>query len=403
MTDYPTIEGTSLDIHPLAKHQAHPLASIFPFMSEVAMQEHISNIKEHGQKEPIVLLEGRILDGRNTYYACCEAGVSPVFRQFGDRPNDGDSPANFVYSRNFHRRNLSPGQKAAVATNFIPHFEHEAKLRQQATQFKPKADTSAKPEVLETQEQEHKEPLELLEESKEPASSPPASTPIVGTDGAKLESVTTGSKKGRVRDKVAQEFGTSSGMVKIAHRLKKKAPDLFEKVLNGEMKAGTADAELDRRIQASNEGENALKKKQEREDAIAKIESTWSEKKYEDFVNRIKEKKILVKHDDLLVFSDLAKSRAIHLIPLIKLSWGPVRAQEFLDGKIEEETALREILLFAISKHKGKPGKAIEHQFEITSFSTGEFASWTVSVYCDPTIKPAPVETPEPKAPESGE
>lgn len=393
--EYPDIEGQDLTIHPASPYRAHRLAAAFPFLAEGALQDHMQSIKQYGQIEPIVLFNGSVLDGRNTLWCLTELGITPKFRQFGDRPTDGESPAQFVFARNFHRRHLSPGQRAGAATNFIPFFEHEARLRQTATRFAPKA---ASPEgntakenlpsdgnVAEPgAEQAGGEPdLSLSNEPETPPPSAAANTPL-----------TTGSKKGRVRDQVAEQFGTSSGMIRIAARLKKKAPDLFQKVMNGEMKPGTADSELDRRIAEAAQGENALKEKKEREDALAKIKSTWQDKKYEPFVAQIEEKKLLKKHSDLLVFADIAKSRALKLVPLIKLGWNATRAEEFLAGKIEEETALREIFLFAISNSKAKTGKPVEHSFEIIAHDCGEYSSWTVSVHCDPSVKPAPVGEP---------
>lgn len=67
------------------------------------------DIRANGLLTPIVLYEGRILDGGNRYKACIEAGVEPRFEEYG-----GSDPVHFVLSQNFHRRHLSPGQQAMV-------------------------------------------------------------------------------------------------------------------------------------------------------------------------------------------------------------------------------------------------------------------------------------------------
>lgn len=389
MNPYPVLEGLNLSIHPKATLLAHPLAAAFPFMSEAAMKDHIDDIREQGQIEPIVMYEGQILDGRNTLFACMELGKKPVFREFGSLPNDGASPAHFVFSRNFHRRSLSPAQKAAVATNFIPFFEFEAKERQASTQFAPQAeDTGTAP--LELLEHPGTGETPIITEPGEQILTRPQAADII----APPESITTGSSKGRVRDKVAEAFGTSSGMVRIAQRLNKKAPDLFQAVLNGTMKAHTADAELDKRLADANTGEHAAKVAAERKDAIEKLRGTWPEKKFEKFLEDVENKEILKKHADLLLFADLAKTRALPLLPLVKLGWGPVRAQEFIDGKIEGESTVNDLFLAAVAQTKSKAGKPVEHVFQIITQDCGEYSNWTVIVQCDPAIKPAPVPPP---------
>lgn len=366
--DYPQTEGAVSLIHAKSPLQAHVLAMQFPMMNAAEMADHIEDIKEHGQKEPIVLLNGVVLDGRNTLFACCELNRKPIVREFGDRPTDGESPADFVYSRNFHRRSLSPAQKAAVAVNYIPFLEAEAKARKQATQFKPAGEAPP------------------AETADTPAGAPEGAPG--GEEGAAPDlsgvAITKGSKKGRVTELVAKMFGTSTGMVKIAKRLKDQAPDLFDAVLNGTMKPGTADEELDKRNASKNESENKLKIEAERKDALTKIKETYPEKKFEGLISKIEEKKALKKHDDLLMFADIAKTRALPLIPLVKLGWSPKRSQEFLDGKIETASTVEDLLAAAVAQSKAKAGKPIEHTFTIITGDLGEYQTWTLVAHCEP-------------------
>jgi ParB-like chromosome segregation protein Spo0J len=92
-------------------YEFHPVAGIFPMMSERELQDLADDIRAHGLREPIWIHEQRIIDGRNRYLACQRAGVEPQYRVW-----DGEgSVVAFVVSLNLHRRHLDDGQRALVA------------------------------------------------------------------------------------------------------------------------------------------------------------------------------------------------------------------------------------------------------------------------------------------------
>ena len=55
--------------------EAHSAAAMFPMMSADELQALAADIEAHGLVEPVVLFEGKILDGRNRVKACELAGV----------------------------------------------------------------------------------------------------------------------------------------------------------------------------------------------------------------------------------------------------------------------------------------------------------------------------------------
>jgi ParB-like nuclease domain len=97
----------------------HPLADLFPLMEGEEFDALVADIKAHGLREPIVLLDGKILDGRNRYRACLAAGVEPTReKHFSAHHSTGEALA-FIISRNIHRRHLTAEQKRDLIAKLI--------------------------------------------------------------------------------------------------------------------------------------------------------------------------------------------------------------------------------------------------------------------------------------------
>lgn len=93
----------------------HEFANIFPMLAGDAQEALEADVKAHGVREPIVFLDGAILDGRNRYMAARRWGQDYPRREFGSLPSDGGDPLAFVVSANLARRHLNESQRANAA------------------------------------------------------------------------------------------------------------------------------------------------------------------------------------------------------------------------------------------------------------------------------------------------
>lgn len=93
-----------------ATYAVHPIANIFPAMSPAEFDALVDDIREHGQREPVWLHEGKVIDGRHRVQACAELGIEVKSVEY-----TGDDPLAFIVSLNLHRRHLNESQRAMVA------------------------------------------------------------------------------------------------------------------------------------------------------------------------------------------------------------------------------------------------------------------------------------------------
>ncbi len=169
-------------------YEYHEIANIFPMMQDDEYERLKDDIAINGQLEPIVLYEGKVLDGRNRYKALCDIGLKTDFEEY-----QGDQPLSYVISKNLHRRHLTASQRAIMATDIKPLLEVEAKKRQ--------------------------------------------ATSLPGVYGGKplVESFPQAVETGKSRDQAGDLFGVSGRYVSEAENIKEKEPELAEKVRSGDM------------------------------------------------------------------------------------------------------------------------------------------------------------------------
>lgn len=94
----------------------HPIANGFPLATSLEFESLKSNIQEHGLIHPIILYEGKILDGRNRFNACRALNIEAKYETFTGTYQEA---FEFSNSMNASRRHLTAGQKAVIAAKAV--------------------------------------------------------------------------------------------------------------------------------------------------------------------------------------------------------------------------------------------------------------------------------------------
>jgi hypothetical protein len=104
--------------------QFHKASDLFPPMRSDESETLKIDIATRGQREPIRLYEGKILDGRNRYRACLDLKIEP---RFCKRLDDGDGCSGRSHQRKIVRRGISrAGLAAAVGPPLKERAKHQA-------------------------------------------------------------------------------------------------------------------------------------------------------------------------------------------------------------------------------------------------------------------------------------
>lgn len=171
--------------------------SLIPPLTDDEYQRLEKSILSEGVREPIITWNGTIIDGHNRYKICTKHGLvcQNREREFDSR----DAAKIWICENQLGRRNLEPGQKAALVIE-----RSEAEVREAARLRKggrpPKKPEVHGPQVLKQPEQQ----------------------------------------KGRTHEILAKQAGVSEATVKRVMGVKRKDPELYEKVKSGEVSARDA-------------------------------------------------------------------------------------------------------------------------------------------------------------------
>lgn len=197
-----------------AELRHHPAADAFPMMEAKRYSELVEDIKENGLRQKIVLCDGMILDGRNRYKACNDAGIKPEFEQHTGNPWD------LAWSLNGQRRDLVAEQRYLIWKHVHEHSDAwQAEQKRIQDEANAKRAEAAKAQENRANQYTKPEKVEVDEQSVQPPAKP---------------------KEAKERKAKAKASKTNAGAVARGDKLAKERPDLAEKVRLGEMKPAAA-------------------------------------------------------------------------------------------------------------------------------------------------------------------
>ena len=128
--------NNELEIHPLAE-------AFFDLLPPDEFEALKADIKRFGQRQPIAVWEGKILDGRNRFLACRALDIEPDFSHL--KFSSEKEAADFVMSCNSVRRHLTTMEKTIAQAKFEQFLGHHAKNSSKIPQkIKPLIESSRK-------------------------------------------------------------------------------------------------------------------------------------------------------------------------------------------------------------------------------------------------------------------
>ncbi|MEU1497342.1 DUF5131 family protein [Streptomyces sp. NPDC005732] len=209
----------------LGPYEVHAFADAFPLIDGEEFEELVRDIKRNGLREPIILNHDRtvLIDGRNRWRACEEAGSDPVFETLPDRYTE-PMILDLIVSKNMARRQLNPGQRALMALEYERYYAEAAKEVEAARKL-------AQGNATKVRDTERN-----------------ATMADLPSQGVRVEPMAREERTSRER--AAKVVGASGRAVQQAKAVARDAPDLAAKVRAGEIALDAADKQRRARIAA---------------------------------------------------------------------------------------------------------------------------------------------------------
>ena len=111
--------------------EVHPAnLAVLPEMSPEVYAKLREDIAGLGLRHPILLYQGKILDGKYRYQACLETGVEPWCVDW----EGGSSIAEFLLSENQYRRHVTAEEMEATDRRALEWHRESARKRMEGRQ-----------------------------------------------------------------------------------------------------------------------------------------------------------------------------------------------------------------------------------------------------------------------------
>jgi N6-adenosine-specific RNA methylase IME4/ParB-like chromosome segregation protein Spo0J len=106
--------AANTDLAALPVYTLDPCCHDFPPMQHDEFTALKDSIALNGQKEPILVWQGKVVDGRHRYQACIDLGLAPLVHVL-DAATTYEVVKSTAYLKNVNRRHLTTGQRAMLA------------------------------------------------------------------------------------------------------------------------------------------------------------------------------------------------------------------------------------------------------------------------------------------------
>lgn len=204
----------------LGLYEVHAFADAFPLIDGEEFDELVRDIKRNGLREPIILNHDKtvLVDGRNRWRACEEAGSDPVFEALPERYTE-TMILDLIVSKNLARRQLNPGQRALMALEYEKAYAAAIQEAEQARKIAA-------------------------------GNNMPSSMTASNVSRPDLAYSSSNPDERKATARAAKSVGASRTAVTQAKAVQRDAPDLAAKVRSGEMALDAADRQRKQRVAA---------------------------------------------------------------------------------------------------------------------------------------------------------
>lgn len=185
-----------------ANMEFHEVANLFPLITGQEFDDLVKDIRDNGLQQPIWTYQDKIIDGRNRYRACLNAGIEPRYQEWDGK----GSLVAFTISLNVKRRHLTSSQLSVIALEVEKQLAEEANKRQL---------------------------ISLKQNNRNSTES---------ENGNDYSSVGQKNDQRRSAHEAANLLGTNHDYVSAAKKIEKDAPELLEHVMNGTLTTPDAKA-----------------------------------------------------------------------------------------------------------------------------------------------------------------